>query len=216
MLVTFHFTCIILIILFTLVIIVQTRDRSNRALFEVLIGITPVIMLGVITSMLLRINGTPTVEWALPAICILLLGMFGNSKRDYNRVLILMYCFSLMLCLNFLILTHNDYTSDPERTIAVYDTQKFVLLRKAKNALIRKKRLDINLIEAPVSRHIDNMNVDEYCIKSTTTVKEWHSFITRLYRVSRTDNIIWHRGGKVMESGENLELRPVTHEAHET
>lgn len=185
--VTTHFTVLASIVAGTLACLLVRGGLSRRPFWSVLLAFLPFWLIGITGSLLLSINGVPTVEWIVPGVAVLLLGFFCKSDAVFTSARWGLLAASVLLCVNFLVQTTRDYTASPERTrgaAAAYERAELLSLRK---------QLDEQAGGERPAGEVGKLTVRK-------PVAEWHTPLTRLHRIERTPAVVWFPGGKVGEA----------------
>jgi len=180
-----HVTLLALIVLWTVGCIAFRPGIAKRSIWPVLLAFLPFWLIG-ITCMLLLMQGVPTVEWLVPSICVLLIGLLCRSETLWTFSRWALLGVSILLLVDFAVLTgSNRYTANPAGTGNIREAAERTRFRAA---LKRKHSPDAVLPAGPLGE---------------TTVweseKEWHTPLTRLYRVRSEKAVVWYSGGPLSE-----------------
>lgn len=144
--------------------------------------------------LVLSANGVPAIEWALPLICILILGIGCKSDRVFRHAAVGLTVAAFLLCVNFFTLTSSGYSGvDHTRLTAS-------MLKHSLKSYADKLREEHAPDQVLPAQKLFAQSQRRY-------MKEWHTPVTRLYRVEVQPVAIWYPGGPVALGAEKLEIR---------
>jgi len=201
-----HVAVLAVVVVMTLVILARHHNRSDRSLRTVAIAVSPFLLVGMGSRLLLSATGVPIVEWLLPATSVLVLGLFWNSRRGFEVVRWSMILVAVALCVNFTELAHGRYTASPESTKRIAAARQRAMLDLAANSLHRTFGPEVMLPAGPISEILDSGEFTS--VDAIPLVQhEWHTPVTRLYRVVPRKTSIWCPGGRVDTASRNLRFQ---------
>jgi len=168
--------------------------HPQRSIWQVLGASLPTWLVGVLSSLVLSASGRPAIEWALPLICILILGIGCKSDRVFRHAAVGLTVVAFLLCVNFFSLTSRGYSGVDHSGVAA------TLLKNGLKGAADKLREEHAPDEVLPAQKLSTQTQNRY-------VKEWHTPVTMLYRVEKQPVAIWYPGGPVAVGVENLEIR---------
>ncbi|MGC1275950.1 MAG: hypothetical protein WBC44_19770 [Planctomycetaceae bacterium] len=193
-----HFLSLGLVVVWTIACLITRPGRPRRTLGTILLAVLPFWLIGITGSLLLSVNGVPTVEWILPAIAVLLIGIACKSQALFTFSRWLLPVVTVLLCVNFLALTSRGYTAAPKKTVGAYAAVMRARVQNEMKTFREQYPPDATLPPGPIRKVIVH-----------SAESEWHTPLTRLHRLERTPSVVWYPGGKVDEAAEKLEIKPV-------
>ncbi len=184
---------------------VRYRGRTTRSMGAVLAATSPFLVLGVISGLLLSARGAPVVEWALPMIAVLVVGVTCRSDRAFDVFRWSMTVAALILFVNFLSLVQGDYTSIPYYSRAVSRSLAIHAKTQASQDLQARFGPEEVIPEGPVSGILGEPKYDR--VETLVVERQWYTPITRLSRVRKEPASLWYPGGAVETGSKHLEVR---------
>lgn len=160
--------------------------RTNRR--SLLFSLLPFLLIGSLSLMTLSIGGKPILEWLIPMLGVFAAGVWCRSDVIFQSVRWSFPVVSSALCLNFLMLIQGDYTANPTFQVRFNRTRETIGLKQA------AKHIQPNAPAGPIGT-----------VERRLPVPEWHTPITRMYRIERQEATIWSPGGPDAEK--HLEVR---------
>ena len=189
----------------TVALIFIDHGLSSRSLRSVILGITPFLALALVSNLLLTMNGLPIMEWAFPLICFLALCYFCRSPRVFKVGARALYASSVLLCVNFVLLTQmSTYSADPARTLRSNTSVISVKKESARTLLENKFAATDTIARGPVSNILDDPSFDSITVLSSC--RQWHTWFTRLYFIQIDRKPLFYPGGPLATSTALLEL----------
>ncbi len=188
-----------------LVLVLADLDLSRRPIRVLLLAVSPFAPIGLACCLLLTTTGTPLIEWAFPAVATLLLGVFCKSDRIFAGARLVMLAAAVGLCASFLFLVRHDYTADPTRSSLLAKALEKSSIQVAGAALRKQFDGRPNVPEGPVGKILGVPRLDT--IEVVSLERQWHTPLTRLYRVRRVHEVLWCPGGEVDQASRGLSLR---------
>ena len=191
-----HALAMIFIMFYTMVAVLLTFQVKSRTLNDIYMPAVPVLIIGLMFSLLLNVNGVPFYEWLFPVVSIILIALFSKNDNLYKFNRWFMLIASVLLCLSHAMLTTIGYTSSPYNTYQVHSQ----IIENQKNAiqgrLVQLYPHNDELPRSPVSKLLDDGH-RKTTISSVHIKKGWYTPITRLYSIQKQKKEIWYSGGKV-------------------
>ncbi len=185
---------------------VAFRFGKGRRAGEIINAIVPMIVVGVLCTLVLNANGTPKAEWIIPTLAILIVGLFCRSEKLFRVVRWGMVVLSVALCVNFLnIVQSGDYTASPEGVAQRSKLRERIALRKAASVIENRFDGKAVLPEQPVAELLRSPTIGE--IDTPEVAEEWHTPLTRIYKMNHVKSKIWYPGGPVSESADKLVVK---------
>jgi hypothetical protein len=167
--------------------------HPQRSIWQVLVASLPTWLIGVLSSLVLSAS-RPAIEWALPLICILILGIGCKSDRVFRHATVGLTVVAFLLCVNFFTLASNGYSGVDHTRLAAS------LLKHSLTAEADKLREEHAPDEVLPAQKLFAQMQHRY-------IKEWHTPVTRLYRVEKQSVAVWYPGGPVAVGADKLETR---------
>lgn len=200
-----HLALLAAVVVATLVLVAWDRGRSQRPIGKLLLAVSPFVVIGGLCGLLMSATGVPVVEWALPALAVLVVGLICRSDRFFNGMRWAMLVVAAILCVNFTGLVHGSFTAEPSYSERESKSRQRVVLTAAGKALRESYPPQTVLPEGPVSEILDDPQfnvVDVFVFEP-----QWHTPLTRLYRIKRNRASLWYPGGDVATASQRLKLR---------
>lgn len=191
-----HVALLAAVIIFTAACLFARTGRQSRPLRTILVAFLPFLLIAVVCSLLLRLD-RPLVEWIAPGIAMLLIGLFCRSDALFAFARQALPLVAVLLCLNFLALTDGGYTNIPKVTIALSTSR----LRAGLDSMAKRLR-----DQHPTDALLPPGEIGTLTV--ATPVREWHTTLTRLWRVEEKPATVWYPGGKAGEAAEHLQIKP--------
>jgi hypothetical protein len=191
-----HFVALVTVIVGTGICLLAQGGHAERSLKAVLVAFLPFFFVGILSSLLLSAAGVPTVEWALPGIAVLVLGLFCKSHAVFSAARWALLVASIGLCGNFIELTSSGYTAKPVVIQSVSSTMQKAIVRGEQKKLREHHAPEATLPAGPVQQ-----------LTLYATVAEWHTPLTQLHRVTKQPAVVWYPGGPVAESVDKLQIK---------
>ena len=176
--------------------------RSVRAVFGIVI---PFLILGIACALLMSATGAPVIEWAFPALAVLIIGLSRPSDRVFTWLPRVIFLAALVLCVNFTHLVHGEFTAAPGFSRAINNSQQRSVLGAAGAALRSRFPAQEVLPKQPLVKLIPDARLTSVEIDSVE--REWHTPVTRLYRVHRAEGTLWYPGGPIEVASQQLVIR---------
>jgi hypothetical protein len=112
--ITIHVSLLILVIVLTIALVAWQPGCIPRSPVAVFLRMLPLLVIGVIFSLLLSVDGHPVPEWAIPTMAIAIVGLFCRSKAGFRYGTHVILMAAIVLCCNWMRLVQTgDYTSAP-------------------------------------------------------------------------------------------------------
>jgi|GEM_PF-1621506 len=204
--VAIHLSLIAAVVISTVALVIWDWGYPpKRSIREVLIAVLPLIVVGGVCGLLMSATGAPLVEWVIPSLAILVVGMACGSERVFQRTRWAMFLVTIILCVNFTGLVHGDFTAAPGYSRVVSKTRQRMAMNAARKALEKSYPADSVLPEGPVATLLGEPNTG--VVEVDTIERCWFTPITRLYLVKRGRAILWCPGGSLEAASKQLELR---------
>ena len=193
--ITAHALAMIFVVFYTFVAVLLTFQVMSRSVNELVMSVIPVIVIGLLFSLLLNIDGIPFYEWLFPGISILVIALFSGSDNlnKFNRWFMLMA--SVYLCISHSMLVSNGYTSSPNRTERIYSQIVEGQMDAIRDRLMQLYPHNSELPRCPVSNLLQGDERRNSIIDTVYIKKGWYTPITRLYSVQKQKKEIWYSGG---------------------
>jgi hypothetical protein len=179
----------------------------RRSLPRIVLSLVPFFIVALCCASLLSINGAPTIEWALPTAAVIVVNLI-HPPRCLFRIIywfLLGMCLSLCISFIFLVQVQEEFTTNPALVEQISSLRERIAKQEGRAALQKLYGLEVVFEPAPVWKLLNDANVRN--IEVLTVDEEWHTLLTRLYRVSRKPGLLWYPGGTLRRGCERLELR---------
>jgi hypothetical protein len=199
-----HVFLFLAVIVIALGVIVWRPGLFPRPWLQVAWTIAPFLILGVISSLMQSVYGSPTREWVIPALAALALGVFCRSERAFRYGAHAFLIAAIVLWWNFADVVLSGYTADPVMTMKL---ERSIQGGKITTAARDLRKLTGVFPAAPVSAILHQPQYD--AVTGTTIEWQWHTPLTGLYRVHRTKGSLWYPGGDVVVASRGIKWRPV-------
>jgi len=178
------------------------RDAAPPTLLNNLMYTVPFLLVGTIVSAILSVNGSPLAEWSIPTFAIIAVAFFAPSVSFMRTFSIVMFFVCLALCADGLWLRESNYTSSPAQTASSSSAVSHAILR---NVGDKVGKLNLPPVDSP--RPLDELvDLTIPNVESMTFAAEWHTPITGLFRIQRSEQKIWIVGMNGVAP--QLETRP--------
>lgn len=194
MLILLHVLLLISAVALTGACLALYGGHPQRSLWKVLLFALPAWLLGVTSMLVLSANGVPAIEWGLPLICILILGIGCKSERGFTSATTGLTSLALLLCVNFFVLTSRGYTAVDRSQMTANFLKRSI---KSEAEDLRKRHAPDEILPSKKVASTQRM----------TFHREWHTPVTRLYRIEKQPVAVWYPGGPIYEGADKLEIR---------
>ena len=178
-----HLSLLAVVVVSTVACSIWFRGRAERPIGSILFAILPFVLLGVLSGLLVSATGAPMIEWILPALAVLTVGLTCKSDRVFDWFRWSMPLVALVLFLNFTLLVHGEYTASTQYPVRVGESLQSAWKQEAGNALRDRFGPEEVIAEGPVSRILGDPKYDK--VDSLAVERQWHTPITRLAREKR-------------------------------
>lgn len=203
-----HLSLIAAVVISTVALVVWDWGYPpKRSLKEVLIALLPLVVVGGVCGLLMSATGAPLVEWVIPALAVLTVGMLCGSERVFHRTRWAMFLVTIILCVNFTSLVHGDFTAAPGYSRGVSKARQALAMNAARKALEKSYPADTVLPEGSVATLLGEP--DTGIVEVDTIERCWFTPLTRLYLVKRGQAMLWCPGGSLEAASKQLELRAI-------
>ncbi|MSQ93248.1 MAG: hypothetical protein EXR98_01685 [Gemmataceae bacterium] len=180
--------------------------RRSRSLAQVAIFMSPFLLIGAVSVLLMNANGFPTLEWILPAAVTGILTLSCRSDRVLTWMRGFLVAAAVVLCANFLFLVgESEYTSVPKWPLEISETQKHRSIAAGRDAVEKKFSIETTLEAGSLAKILNEPWFENQ--ELLTVEKQWHTPLTRLYLIKRERAHLWYPGGEVRFGSRALELR---------
>lgn len=188
-----------------LVLIYSDPGLARRPLRRVLWAAAPLFALGLVSSLLMSLDGIPLTEWVLPTVVLLCVGVLCKSERRFTSAAVTMFIAATALTGSFLYLISHGYTAAPDRSLSVARVRQKAKIQAAGGALRNRFSADAELRPGPVAWLLGDPGFNE--VEVVRAERLWHTPITRLYRLQRDRKTLWCPGGNVEQAIRGLSLQ---------
>ncbi|WP_373650973.1 hypothetical protein [Schlesneria sp. DSM 10557] len=166
----------------------RSEPRETEALFfKKILYVIPSLVVGGISSVNLSVNGGLLSEWLIPAFVVLAAAFIAPTigcMRAYSTIILVI---GIGLCAEGLILRESRYTSNPQVTAGASAAHSKAILSTIRNEL---EEQTLPSVESP--RPLNELVGREIpCIGSMRVMTQWHTPVTRLFRIERCPQKIW-------------------------
>lgn len=168
--------------------------------------LSPFAVLGLLSALLIRLNGTPVSEWVVPALCNMLILVRCISLKIVRNGTATLSGASLLLCLSFGYMTDVDYTTTPEQSLAVVAANQATYLKNARKQLLQLRSDDTEEY-SEISVATLEPRVTPTFAEGARVLKLWHTPFTRLHYIQRFRQDLWFPGGAISQGSQHLFLR---------
>jgi hypothetical protein len=204
-----HMTLLALVVVVAVALVAWRPGRLPRPTPDVVVAVAPLLVVGVICQLLLSAAGKPSLEWAVPALAVLAVGLGCRSEGAFRAARWGFLAASLVLCDNFMTLVQlGGYTADPGTSRTIARALQRTEISRASDALMQAHAAGGELPAGPLSALLHRPGYDQ--VEGRTIERLWHTPLTGLYRVRRTRGSLWYPGGDVMTASRRIEWRPAT------
>lgn len=200
-----HITLLASVVVAMVTCSIWFRGRAERPIGAILFAVLPFIVLGGVSGLLVSATGAPLIEWILPALAVLTVGLACKSDRVFDWFRWSMPFVALVLFLNFTLLVHSEYTASARYPLRVSESLQSGWKQEAGDALRDRFGPEEVIPEGPVSRILGNPKYDQ--VESLVVERQWHTPFTRLSHVKKAPASLWYPGGEVETSSKRLEVR---------
>ncbi len=207
MLLYVHIGVLATVVVATAAVVVPNWGRPQRSTGAVLVAVLPFLALGVLSALLLAAKGKPGIEWALPAIAVLIAGITCRSDKAFNGLRWGLLGLAVALWLNFMFLVNGGggFTTRPSHTLALGAMMRNAEVKAAGETLRSKLAPNADYPAGSVGELLDDPRFD--AVESWSVRSEWHTPLTGLYREDRVKAPLWYPGGEVDVASHKLEVR---------
>jgi len=193
-------------VLLTLVLVVRNWGYpTQRSLKDLLVALLPFLGIGVMSLLLMSATGSPCIEWVVPALAVLAIGLTCKSDRLFTAMRTAMFLVACVLCVLFTQLVHTDFTAVPAHNARISKLRQSVALKAARTALEQAYSPDRVLPEGPVASLLSEPALG--VVVTNTLERRWFTPITRLYQVKHGHARVWYPGGRLDVASAKLGLR---------
>lgn len=206
----FHLALLALTALALVMVLVTYRRESTDkvSLGQLLWATVPVLVIGVLCSLLMLAGGKPLLEWLLPLAGVLLIGWLCGHGRLFRIMRIVAPIVAALLSFNFLVVAHAEgVTNAPRETERFSELRKKIAIDEARKVLLSKFDATAEFPAGPVRAIVPNLPKDADPVVLKHVRPEWHSFLSHLYRVETNHGTVWYPGGALGQAVQNLEVR---------
>lgn len=177
--------------------------------FDLLMAGLPVLVIGLLCSLLLLGGRKPVLEWLLPLCGLLLLGWRCGHTSTFRIARIIAPLVAAILVFHFLLVSHTEgVTNAPRELERVSELEKSSTLGEVEKLLLSKFPPDREFPAGPVHTVVPELPLEAGVVTIKRARPEWHSQLSGLYRVDRHPETIWYPGGPVAVACKHLETRP--------
>jgi len=194
------------VVLSMLVLVVRNWGYpTQRSLKDLLVALLPFLGLGVASLLLMTATGAPRIEWVVPALAVLAIGLTCRSDRLFTAMRAAMFLVACVLCVLFTQLVHTDFTAVPAHNARISKLRQSVALKAARTALEQAYPPDRVLPEGPVASLLSEPALG--VVVTNTVERRWFTPITRLYQVKQGQARVWYPGGRLDLVSEKLGIK---------
>lgn len=205
MLLGLHLSLLAAVVVATVAFSIWFRGPAERPMGAILFALLPFVLIGCVSGLLLNASGAPVIEWILPALAVLIVGLTCKSQRVFGWFRWSMPFVALVLFLNFTLLVRDDYTTAPRFPLRIGQNADRMWKQRAGDALREHFGPEQVVPEGPVTRILGDPKYD--ALDSVTVERQWHTPITRLSRVKKEPASLWYPGGEIETASKQLEIR---------
>lgn len=179
------------------------RTRPQFEARRLVLAALPFLMLGLLSRLLLTIDGRPQMEWLLPLFVAVMLTAFLRPGRLYRASWLALFCIAILLSCNYLaLLSIAGYTGDPARTVGFNAATNLARMKAA-----HFKTTTLAFSDRDVPRKLVEELIGASDLTRCTRLSvspEWHTSFTGLYRVHREPMVLVFAGGRLPPDLETL------------
>lgn len=179
------------------------RPRAGR---EVVLGVAPLIAIGLMCSLLRSGMGAPVAEWAFPSVGVAIGGLFVKSEQAWPAIRWGLLGLAAVLCLNAMALRQNGYAS--YSAVRVFQGVESAWLAALRARLQHQFAAEKELPAGRVSTFL--VGEESLALWNKNTLQPvWHTPFTGLYRIEETAGEAWYPGGTLAGGCPRIEWRPL-------
>ncbi len=153
-----------------------------------LIEVLPLLLIGLVFSLTLNMNGFPLIEWIVPSLAASVLMARTSRRRNRFRICCVYSIVSGALCLHFMSLITQDFTAVPDQTLLLERFRQAAIVSQGKRILSKHVSSGGAVHPGPLS---ESVRGDVPTASRVTVTRTWHSWLTRLYRIERHPLELW-------------------------
>lgn len=204
----FHLALLIGCVVVSFSAVYLAPSRMERRGYIVGGAMLPFLIAGACSMMWMETNDFPTTEWVLPALAAFGVVAFCGSKKIAGVAYFVISCMMLALLANFFHLVHACYTSDPIAIMKINAGKERLMLEKCKTELESQSDFDGPISPGTVSSIFNDDSFDQ--LRIIHIKHEWHTPMTRLWRVESESGTIWTEGGLPAYASRQLHVVPTS------
>lgn len=193
-----------------LAIFVRKPQRRNSRQFamSVFLALAVVVLAPLLTIHLCR-AGQPLTQWLIPAMCIVLVGTFTRVNWLRRVVIVVLMVAAIQLSFDFTSLVHRrGYTGNPSSGEGVRRSYLHVLREHlVDSGLDTQQQFPSGWLRDIVDEELEIYAGFEHVPSLGNVSHLWHTWFTRIYRVTGVPADVWYPGGVLADSLEQIELR---------
>lgn len=176
-----------------LAILAMPKRREKRGRLDIIPALTALLVLGFVLQLILGLNGTPKTQWIIPTICLLSIWVSPLPSRTVRTAGLILFVIAMVLSVHFLVLVHLGYTGAPAMALEVNKARQETALFAYAKKLRATYPCNMEFPHGPVGVVFPELGrVSE---RNITITREWHTFITGLWKVGSQEADIWYPGG---------------------
>lgn len=155
--------------------------------------------------MLLLVQGTPLLEWLLPALgAAVSVACIPNLKMARGMACG-MFVAAIVLCFSFVGLVTTDYSTATALRQSLVSTVNAVAIKKVARQLSNEHDPLASFPAGPVENIDPKLSRNEVSVLKTRRL--WHTCFTRLHELHKQPAAVWYPGGTIQSAVAHLEVR---------